>query len=161
MGNMLVTRMMKRGARGVVTDGAFRDGAEIAAMDFPTWCAGSHRDHAAVVPPCRRPEACRSRCAGVAVYPGDVIHGDADNITVIPAHLAAEMAELCEAQDDLESYLALPRAGRRGAVGPVPAEPSDTRRHRAWQAAGPSGDAAGPRAAPRPRTDRHAIRTRR
>jgi hypothetical protein len=27
-------------------------------------------------------------CAGVAVYPGDVIHGDADNIIVIPAYLA-------------------------------------------------------------------------
>jgi hypothetical protein len=46
-------------------------------------------------------------CAGVAVYPGDVIHGDADNITVVPAALAAEMADLCEAQDDLEAYLAL------------------------------------------------------
>ena len=44
--------------------------------------------------------------AGVAVYPGDVVHGDADNVTVIPAHLAAELADLCEAQDDLEAYLA-------------------------------------------------------
>ena len=39
--------------------------------------------------------------AGVAVYPGDVIHGDADNITVVPAALALEMAALCELQDDL------------------------------------------------------------
>lgn len=43
----------------------------------------------------------------MAIYPGDVIHGDGDNISVIPAHCAEEMANLCEVQDDLEAYLAL------------------------------------------------------
>jgi regulator of RNase E activity RraA len=75
-------------------------------------------------------------CAGVAVYPGDVIHGDADNITVVPAALAVEMAALCELQDDLESYLAM-RVRRGEALwGLYP--PSDTTRaeHKAWVAAG-------------------------
>ena len=40
MGNMLVTRMMMRGARGVVTDGTFRDGVELSRMDFPIWSTG-------------------------------------------------------------------------------------------------------------------------
>ena len=34
MGNMLVTRMMLRGARGVVTDGAFRDGQELNVVHY-------------------------------------------------------------------------------------------------------------------------------
>jgi len=106
MGNMLITRMMMRGARGVITDGTFRDGTELSQMDFPIWSTGvtattrlSYHHVADLQVPIG--------CAGVAIYPGDVIHGDGDNITVIPAHLAEEMADLCEKRDDIEAYLAL------------------------------------------------------
>jgi len=135
MGNMLVTRMMKRGARAVITDGAFRDGRELSMMDFPSWSAGitattrlSYHHVADLQVPIS--------CAGVAVYPGDVICGDADNVTVVPSHLAAEMADLCEAQDELESYLALRVARGEALWGLYP--PSDTTRaqHREWVAAG-------------------------
>jgi regulator of RNase E activity RraA len=135
MGNMLVTRMMKRGARAVITDGAFRDGQELARMDFPSWSAGitattrlSYHHVADLQVPIS--------CAGVAVYPGDVIHGDADNVTVIPAHLAAELADLCEAQDDLEGYLAL-RVQRGEALwGLYPPSEATRAQHREWVAAG-------------------------
>ena len=94
-------------------------------MDFPTWSAGvtattrlSYHHVADLNVPIS--------CAGVAVYPGDVIHGDADSITVVPAHLAAELADLCEAQDDLEGYLARRMWARRGALGALPAERGDS-----------------------------------
>ncbi len=135
MGNMLVTRMMQRGARGVVTDGAFRDGSELARMSFPTWSAGitaTTRLSFHHVADLQVPVA----CAGVAVYPGDVIHGDADNVTVVPAQLAEELATLCEAQDDLEAYLAL-RVGRGEALwGLYPPGPEAREAHRQWVAAG-------------------------
>lgn len=135
MGNMLLTRMQKRGVRGVITDGAFRDGSEIARMDIPAWCRGvtaTTRLSYHHVADLNVPIA----CAGVAVYPGDVIHGDADNITVVPAHLAAEMAELCEAQDDLEAYLAQ-RVQRGEALwGLYPPSPETRAQHQAWVAAG-------------------------
>lgn len=135
MGNMLVTRMVRRGVRAVVTDGAFRDGSELAAMEFPTWSAGvtattrlSYHHVADLNVPIS--------CAGVAVYPGDVIHGDADNISVIPAHLAAEMADVCEAQDDLEGYLAQ-RVSRGEALwGLYPPSDATRAQHRQWVAAG-------------------------
>ena len=135
MGNMLVTRMQLRGARAVVTDGAFRDGSELARMDFPAWCAGitattrlSYHHVADLQVPIS--------CAGVAVYPGDVIHGDADNITVVPAHLAAELADLCEAQDDLEAYLALRLRAGQALWGLYPPSPATRQQHRDWVAAG-------------------------
>ena len=135
MGNMLVTRMQLRGARAVVTDGAFRDGSELARMDFPAWCAGitattrlSYHHVADLQVPIS--------CAGVAVYPGDVIHGDADNITVVPAHLAAELADLCEAQDDLEAYLALRLRAGEPLWGLYPPSPATRQQHRDWVAAG-------------------------
>lgn len=139
MGNMLVNRMRQRGARGVVTDGAFRDGSELAEGDFPVWCRGvtattrlSYHHVADLQVPIG--------CAGVAVYPGDVIHGDADNITVVPAHLAAEMADLCEPQDDLEAYLAL-RVQRGEALWGLYPPSAETRaQHAAWVAAGRPAD---------------------
>lgn len=135
MGNMLVTRMMKRGALAVVTDGAFRDGSEIAAMAFPAWSAAitaTTRLSFHHVADLQVPIA----CAGVAVYPGDVIHGDADNVTVVPSHLAAELADLCEAQDDLEAYLA--RRVQRGEAlwGLYPPGAEMREQHRQWVAAG-------------------------
>src|ERR1700723_3603099 len=36
-GAILVTRLMKRGVAGVVTDGGFRDAAEIARLGFPAF----------------------------------------------------------------------------------------------------------------------------
>ncbi len=135
MGNMLITRMMVRGARGVVTDGAFRDGTELAGMDFPIWSAGvtattrlSYHHVADLQVPIG--------CAGVAVYPGDVIHGDGDNISVIPAHCAEEMANLCEAQDDLEAYLALRVQAGETLWGLYPPSPATRERHKAWVAEG-------------------------
>jgi len=135
MGDMLITRMRMRGAKGVVTDGAFRDGSALAEMDFPIWSQGvtattrlSYHHVADLQVPIG--------CAGVAVYPGDVIHGDADNLSVIPAHLAAEMADLCEAQDDLEAYLALRVQAGEVLWGLYPPSPATREMHKAWVAAG-------------------------
>ena len=139
MGNMLITRMMMRGARGVVTDGAFRDGTELTKMDFPIWSDGvtattrlSYHHVADLQVPIG--------CAGVAVYPGDVIHGDGDNITIVPAHCAAEMADLCEAQDDLEAYLALRVQAGEPLWGLYPPSPATRAQHKVWVSAGrPAG----------------------
>jgi len=55
---------------------------------------------------------------------------------VIPAHLAAEMADVCEAQDDLEGYLAQ-RVSRGEALwGLYPPSDATRAQHRQWVAAG-------------------------
>ena len=90
-GGILVTRLMKRGAAGIVTDGGFRDSAEIAALDFPSFhqrpAAPTNLTlHQAVgleVP---------IGCGDAPVWPGDIIVGDADGVVVIPAHMADEVA---------------------------------------------------------------------
>jgi regulator of RNase E activity RraA len=134
MGNMLITRMMRRGVRAVITDGAFRDGHEISRMAIPAWCAGitattrlSYHHVADLQVPIS--------CAGVAVYPGDVIHGDADNVTVVPAELAEEMATLCETQDDLEAYLAKRVDRGEPLWGLYPPSDSTRAQYREWVAA--------------------------
>jgi regulator of RNase E activity RraA len=90
-GSILITRLMKRGVAGVVTDGGFRDSPEIARLAIATY---HHRPsaptnlnlHQAIdinVP---------IGCGDVPVFPGDVIVGDAEGVVVIPASIADEIA---------------------------------------------------------------------
>jgi regulator of RNase E activity RraA len=44
-------------------------------------------------------------CAGVAVYPCDVLVGDRDGVVAIPRALAAEIAGPALEQEQLEAYL--------------------------------------------------------
>jgi len=82
---------MQRGAAGVVTDGGFRDSPDIAQLDFPAYhnrpsAPTNLTLHQAV--DLNLPIA----CGDVAVFPGDVVVGDAEGVVVIPAHLADEIA---------------------------------------------------------------------
>lgn len=91
-GSILVTRLMKRGVAGVVTDGGFRDSPEIARLPFPAY---HHRPSAPTNLTVHQaldinvPIA----CGDAPVWPGDVIVGDAEGVVVIPAHLADEIAD--------------------------------------------------------------------
>jgi regulator of RNase E activity RraA len=90
-GGILVTRLMKRGVAGVVTDGGFRDSPDIAALPFPAY-------HQRPAPPTNLTlfQAIDINvpigCGDAPVFPGDVIVGDAEGVIVLPAHLADEIA---------------------------------------------------------------------
>lgn len=103
-GDILITRLMRKGVAAVVTDGAFRDATAIEKMGFPAYCRASSATtrmayHRAV--DMQRPIG----CAEVAVYPGDIVVGDADGVTVIPRQLAAEIAKAAHAQEQREEFL--------------------------------------------------------
>src|SRR3954454_21301614 len=91
-GAILATRLMVRGCAGMVTDGGFRDAAEIGALDMPSYHVRPSAPtnltiHQAIdinVP---------IGCGDAPVFPGDVIVGDDDGCIVIPAHLAKEIAD--------------------------------------------------------------------
>ena len=93
-GSILVTRLMVRGCAGIVTDGGFRDSAEIAALNFSSYHQQPSAPtnltlHQAIdinVP---------IGCGDVAVFPRDIIVGDDDGVMVIPGHLAEEVANEC------------------------------------------------------------------
>ena len=103
-GSILITRLMKKGAAGVVTDGGFRDTEDIAALDFPSFHQRASAPtnltlHQAIdinVP---------IGCGDVAVFPGDIIVGDRDGVIVIPFHLAEEVAQECLAMESYEQFV--------------------------------------------------------
>lgn len=134
-GAMLPTRMKMRGAAAIVTDGSFRDGQELARLDFPAYgqmVVASTRLSYHRVADLQVPIA----CAGVAVYPGDILVGDGDGITVIPRHLAAEMADLCERRDELEKYLSYRVGSGEPLYGVYPPTEATRADFAAWKAAG-------------------------
>ena len=103
-GGILVRRLMMRGVAGVVTDGGFRDSAEIAGMAMPAF----HQ----------RPSAPTNLtlhqaidmnvpigCGGAPVFPGDVIVGDADGVIVVPAQIATEIADEAVAMTLYEDFV--------------------------------------------------------
>jgi regulator of RNase E activity RraA len=104
LGNILLNRLRMRGAVGLVTDGAVRDAPEIAAQPFPVFAAGRSASlnlsaHHAVdfnVP---------IACAGVAVFPGDIVVGDEEGVIVIPRDLAPQIAGPAAEQEELERFL--------------------------------------------------------
>ncbi|MBX3071535.1 MAG: ribonuclease activity regulator RraA [Thermomicrobiales bacterium] len=103
-GGILVTRACKRGAVALVSDGAIRDSPDIEQMPFPVFVAGRsatislavHHAVAVNVP---------IACAGVAVFPGDILVGDEEGVVVIPRHLAAEIAQPAADQEEMERFI--------------------------------------------------------
>jgi len=90
-GGILVSRLMKRGVAGVVTDGGFRDSPEIATLAIPAY---HHRPSAPTNLTLHQALDINVPigCGDAAVWPGDVVVGDSEGVVVIPAHLADEIA---------------------------------------------------------------------
>lgn len=134
-GNMLMTRMMRKGVAAAITDGAFRDGTEISEMPFPAYC---RNNTATTRPAYHRAIAMQEPigCADVAVYPGDIVVGDADGVTVIPRHLAPEIAEDAYEQERREKFLFTKIDAGASLFGTYPAGPETLAEYEAWLAAG-------------------------
>lgn len=104
-GNLLVTRLLRRGVAGVVTDGGFRDSPEIAQMPIPAYhqrpSAPTNliRHHAVDI-------GLPIACGGVAIYPGDVMMGDAEGVVCIPRAIADEVAAKAYEQTIYEDWVA-------------------------------------------------------
>ena len=125
-GSILVSRLMKRGCAGVVTDGGFRDSPEIARLPFPAY----HQ----------RPSAPTNLtlhqamdidvpigCGDVAVFPGDAMVGDGEGVIVVPAHLAAEIAAEAVEMTAFEDFVTEQVMAGRSIIGLYPATDEQSR----------------------------------
>ena len=118
-GGILIRRLMMRGAAGVVTDGGFRDSAEIAELNIPAF----HR----------RPSAPTNLtlhqaidinvpigCGDAPVFPGDIVVGDADGVIVIPAEIASEVSAEATAMTVYEDFVIDMVAAGHSIIGLYP-----------------------------------------
>ncbi len=131
-GEILMTRLWKRGVAGLVSDGGLRDSRAIGEMPMPVFCAGPAAPlnlvhHHAIdidVP---------VACGGVAVYPGDLVVGDADGVVVIPAHLAEEIAAEVVEQEVMEKFLLGRIQGGASLPGTYPPNAETRAAYEAWR----------------------------
>ncbi|HMI95559.1 MAG TPA: hypothetical protein VK479_03550 [Micropepsaceae bacterium] len=102
-GDIVVTRMAKRGVAGIVTDGAVRDRMGLIASKLPIWMNGI----TAPPPGARLMLAAWQEpiaCGGVAVFPDDIVIADADGVVIIPAGLADEVASKGSEQERIDEW---------------------------------------------------------
>ena len=134
-GSILVTRLMKRGVAGVVTDGGFRDSPEIAELGIPAYhnrpsAPTNLTHHQALdinVP---------IGCGDAPVWPGDVVVGDREGVVVIPAHIADEVADEAFEMTAFEDFVAEEVMKGRSILGLYPAtDPQTLTDFAAWRAA--------------------------
>ncbi|WP_354506588.1 ribonuclease activity regulator RraA [Limibacillus sp. MBR-115] len=124
-GSILLTRLMKRGVAGVVTDGGFRDTPEITKLAIPAY----HN----------RPSAPTNLtlhqavdlniaigCGDVAVWPGDMIVGDGDGVVVIPRDLAGEIANEAFEMTIFENFVSEMVMSGRSTLGLYPPTDPET-----------------------------------
>ena len=118
-GSILITRLMVRGAAGIVTDGGFRDSPEIAAMPFATY---HHRPAAPTNLTLHQALDINVPigCGDVAVFPGDVIVGDKEGVFVIPAHMADEVADEAVEMTAFEDFVTEEVLKGRSIIGLYP-----------------------------------------
>ena len=124
-GAILVTRLKRRGVAGVITDGGFRDSAEIARLGFPAF---HHRPSAPTNLTLHQAIEINGPigCGDAPVFPGDVILGDSDGVIVIPAHLAEEIANEAFEMTAFEDFVTEQVQKGRGIFGLYPATDDQT-----------------------------------
>src|SRR5436190_2081190 len=116
---VLATRLAARGAAGIVTDGCFRDAPAIAEVGIPAYARSAH---AATNKTIHHPADFQLPvgCGGVAVYPGDILVGDAEGVVVIPRHLARQVAEEAALQEHREEFILEKIRAGAGLLGTYP-----------------------------------------
>jgi regulator of RNase E activity RraA len=103
-GELISTFLKGKGVAAIVTDAGIADVRDVAATGLPVFCQGS----APIPGPARWLVGDLQRpinCMGVTVCPGDVLVGDENGVAVIPAAMAAEVAEAATEKEALERFL--------------------------------------------------------
>ena len=72
-------------------------------------------------------------CGGIAVFPGDIIVGDAEGVVVIPRHLAEEVAEKAVEKENREVFLLYKIQQGHSIIGVYPPDENTLAEYEAWK----------------------------
>lgn len=114
-GEVMCTTYKAFGAVGLITSGAGRDLDQVEALAFPCFTNGTICAHGY----CHIPQInVPVHVGGVAIHPGDLLHGDRNGVTTIPHELARAVLDACPefmaAESVVLDYLKAGRVDPRG-----------------------------------------------
>ncbi|MBN8476907.1 ribonuclease activity regulator RraA [Sulfuritalea sp.] len=130
-GDILCSRMKRRGVAALVTDGVVRDVEGVMGTGLPVWCNG------VAAPPSvagltfvgwQEPIG----CGGVAVFPNDVVVTDADGAVLIPAAMLADVIAESVEQERFEGWIMAEVAAGVPLPGLYPPNDGARARYAAW-----------------------------
>ena len=108
-GEVMGTLSRRLGAVGVVTNGGVRDLDEVRRLGLHYFAAGAVPSHGQ---PRLVSVGQTVQIDGVTFQPGDLVHGDINGVTIIPAEIAAQVAEAAAVvradEADLLAYITSP-----------------------------------------------------
>ncbi|HEY9279743.1 MAG TPA: ribonuclease activity regulator RraA [Eoetvoesiella sp.] len=131
-GDILCSRMHKRGVSALVTDGVVRDLAGVMETQLPIWCQGT------AAPPSvagltfvnwQEPIG----CGGVAVFPNDILVLDTDGAVLIPDGLLNDVVEAAVEQERLEGWIMSQVDAGSSLPGLYPPNEANQARYAEWR----------------------------
>ena len=91
-GEVMCTTYQQFGAAGLITSGSGRDLDQVRAIGFPVFTSGACCAHGY----CHIMDVgIAVSVGGITVVMGDLLHGDCNGVTTIPAEIASEVPDVC------------------------------------------------------------------
>lgn len=92
-GEVMCTMYKSFGSAGLITSGAGRDLDQVEVLDYPVFTNGTICSHGYChIPQINVPVT----VGGIAIHPGDLLHGDLNGVTTIPIEIASEIPDACK-----------------------------------------------------------------
>jgi regulator of RNase E activity RraA len=105
LGDIIATALHRRGVAGVVMDGGVSDLPIVAGMAFPVFHAGGSAPVPSGAATMVVDHSLPIGVANVAIFPDDVMVGDASGVICIPRAIAAEIAVEAAEKERLEEWI--------------------------------------------------------
>lgn len=131
VGDILSEMLKRRGARGLITDGAVRDLVGLRRVGLPVWAAANGAPEA-IVGLHFAGHSATIGCGGVLVMSNDTIVADDDGVVLIPAELTQSYAAQVTEKVNYETFVLEKLAEGRGLKGLYPCDAATEQEYAKW-----------------------------